>query len=89
MDTDALGFGEFMDLDPLGWPDGSRYPGLSLPNNGQPDEIELASLHSGKGIHRMDSNEVIDKAVEDTGKQLWEMTDEEFQAFCNNSQPMD
>lgn len=79
-DLPDLGFGDFMDLDPCDWNGDS---GIFSNTDGEDDEGFESQQAEAMKSYKERHDKIVDDALQWSGKQLWEMSDEEFQEFCS------
>lgn len=83
-DLPDFDFGELMDVDPWNWNSKGGVP--PNPNRMDDEGFESQPSTATKG-YRESHEEIVEEAFRWSGKQLWEMTDEEFERFCSGPHP--
>lgn len=78
-----LDFEDFADVEPMDWNDSGMF---SNTDSFVDEGFESQPMETPKR-YRESHEEIVEEALQWSGKQLWEMTGEEFSQFCSQSPP--
>lgn len=78
-----LNFGEFSDMEVVDWDDDGMFSRVEIIDDEgfESQPVEMTKCYQGS------HEDICVEALRWSGKQLWEMTDEEFRGFCSRPPP--